>query len=162
MDATLTVAYRSRELFYTQELVWRPGPRDDAPFGNVIVIGGQVVGIWKRSVVKEVLQVEPRWFNPPARCEETAFAEAAERYAAFATLSRSIATARTLVSVWFLIVKGTWRFSQTSTARAELTVGSSKRNCILTVSLILKFFISAPSRPLNQGPRNKFRPSVPK
>jgi hypothetical protein len=65
-------------------LIWRPGLRDDAPFGNVIVIGGRVVGMWKRSVVKERLRVEPRWFNPPARREETAFAEAAERYAAFA------------------------------------------------------------------------------
>jgi hypothetical protein len=81
-----TVAYRSRQLFYPRELIWRPRPRDDAPFGNVIVIGGQVVGMWKRSVVKERLWVEPRWFNPPARREETAFAEAAERYAAFADI----------------------------------------------------------------------------
>jgi hypothetical protein len=81
-----TVAYRSRELFYTQELVWRPGPRDDGPFGNVIVIDGQVVGIWKRSVVKARLRVEPRWFNPPSSGAETAFTEAAERYAAFLRL----------------------------------------------------------------------------
>jgi len=78
-----TVAYRSRELFYSRELVWRPGPRDDAPFGNVIVIGGQVLGMWKRSVVKERLRIEARWFNPPSRRDETAFTEAAERYAAF-------------------------------------------------------------------------------
>jgi hypothetical protein len=78
-----TVAYRARELFYSRELEFRPGPRDDAPFGNVIVIGGQVVGIWKRSLVKERLRIEPRWFNPPARHEEMAFTEAAERYAAF-------------------------------------------------------------------------------
>jgi hypothetical protein len=78
-----TVAYRSRELFYPRELVWRPGPRDDAPFGNVIVIGGQVVGMWKRSVLKERLRLEPRWFNPPSSREETAFAEAAERYVTF-------------------------------------------------------------------------------
>jgi hypothetical protein len=78
-----TVAYRSRDLFYAREIVWRPGPRDDAPFGNVIVIGGQVVGMWKRSVVKERLTIEPRWFNPPVRGEELAFTRAAERYAAF-------------------------------------------------------------------------------
>jgi hypothetical protein len=81
-----TVAYRARELFYTRELVWRPGPRDDVPFGNVIVIGGQVVGMWKRSVVKERLRIEPRWFNPPSPREEMAFTEAAERYAAFVGL----------------------------------------------------------------------------
>jgi hypothetical protein len=78
-----TVAYRSRELFYPRELIWPPGPRDGAPFGNVIVIGGQVRGTWKRSVARERLQVEPRWFNPPTGREETAYAEAAERYAAF-------------------------------------------------------------------------------
>jgi DNA glycosylase AlkZ-like len=81
-----TVAYRSRELFYARQLVWRPGPRDDAPFGNVIVIGGQVVGMWKRSVVKERLRMESRWFEPPSRREEMAYAEAAERYAAFVGL----------------------------------------------------------------------------
>ncbi len=76
-----TVAYRSRELFYARELAWRPGPRDDVPFGNVIVVGGHVVGMWKASVVKERLRIEPRWFNPPSPREETAFTEAAERYA---------------------------------------------------------------------------------
>jgi hypothetical protein len=81
-----TVAYRSRELFYARELVWRPGPRDDAPFGNVIVIDGQVVGMWRRSIVKQRLRIEPRWFNPPSRREATAFTEAAERYTAFVGL----------------------------------------------------------------------------
>jgi len=78
-----TVAYRSRELFYPGELRRRADPRDVGPFGNVIVIGGQVVGIWKRSVVNERLRIEPHWFNPPSRRDETTFAEAAERYADF-------------------------------------------------------------------------------
>ncbi len=81
-----TVAYRSRELFYAREFVWRPGPRDDVPFGNVIVIGGQVVGMWQRSLVKERLRIEPKWFNPPSRRQETAFSDAAQRYAAFVGL----------------------------------------------------------------------------
>jgi hypothetical protein len=78
-----TVAYRSRELFYPRELVWRPGPRDDVPFGNVIVMGGQVVGVWKRSGLKDRLRLYPRWFNPPSCRDETAFSEAAERYICF-------------------------------------------------------------------------------
>jgi hypothetical protein len=81
-----TVAYRSRELFYARELVWRPGPRDDGPFSNVIVIDGEVHGIWKRSVVKERLRIEPWWLNPPPPLAEGAFSEAAERYAAFVGL----------------------------------------------------------------------------
>ncbi len=83
-----TVAYRARELFYSRELEFRPGPRDDAPFGNVIVIDGQVVGLWKRSMVKERLKIEPRWFNTPSRREQAAFEEAAERYATFVGLPR--------------------------------------------------------------------------
>lgn len=78
-----TVAYRYRELLYGGKHVAVRGPRDDVPFGNVIAIGGQLVGLWKRSVVRERLTVEPRWFNPPSRAEERAFAEAAERYVAF-------------------------------------------------------------------------------
>jgi hypothetical protein len=78
-----TVAYRSRELLYPRELTQRPASRDAAPFGNVIVIGGQIAGIWKRSVVNERLRIEPRWFNAPSCRAETAFVEAAERYAAF-------------------------------------------------------------------------------
>ena len=53
---------------------------------NVIVIDGEVLGIWKRSVVKERLRIEPWWFNPPPRLAEAAFAEAGERYAAFVGL----------------------------------------------------------------------------
>ena len=41
-----------------------------------------------REIAKayEPLQIEPRWFNPPSCGEETAFKEAAERYAAFVGL----------------------------------------------------------------------------
>src|SRR5947209_4841325 len=39
---------------------------------------------------------------------------------------------------------------------------ASKRNCAFTASVTLKFFISAPSKPLNHGPRNRLRPNVPK
>src|SRR5262249_17045787 len=78
-----TVAYRSRELFYGREIVYRPGPRYDAPFGNMIVVDGAVRGIWKRSVRKGQLTMEPEWFSPPSRHEAAAFHQAVARYAAF-------------------------------------------------------------------------------
>jgi Winged helix DNA-binding domain len=78
-----TVAYRSRELFYPREIVYRPGPRYDAPFGNMIVVDGTVVGIWKRTVRKGQLAIEPEWFNPPSPKEAAAFDETVGRYAAF-------------------------------------------------------------------------------
>jgi len=78
-----TVAYRSRALFYPREIVYRPGPRYDAPFGNVIVVGGVVLGIWKRSLRKGQLLVEPEWFNPPSAEQQGACAQAIAHYAAF-------------------------------------------------------------------------------
>ena len=78
-----TVAYRSRKLFYPREIVYRPGPRYDAPFGNVIVVDGVVLGIWKRSVRKGQVSVEPEWFNPPSRAVSAAFDEAVARYTNF-------------------------------------------------------------------------------
>jgi hypothetical protein len=78
-----TVAYRSRDLFYPREIVYRPGPRYDAPFGNVIVVDGMVLGIWKRSVRKGQLSIEPEWFNPPTAEQQAACGEAIARYAAF-------------------------------------------------------------------------------
>jgi hypothetical protein len=78
-----TVAYRSRELFYSREIVYRPGPRYDAPFGNMIVVGGAAIGIWKRSMRRGELSIEPEWFNSPSPDEIAAFDEALARYVAF-------------------------------------------------------------------------------
>jgi hypothetical protein len=78
-----TVAYRSRELFYPREITYTPGPRYDAPFGNVIVGDGVVLGIWKRSVGKGHLSIEPEWFNPPTPGQAAAFDEAFACYAEF-------------------------------------------------------------------------------
>jgi len=78
-----TVAYRSRELFYPREITYRPGPRYDAPFGNVIVVDGVVLGIWKRSVRKGQLSIEPEWFNAPSPTHAAGFDEAVKRYAEF-------------------------------------------------------------------------------
>lgn len=78
-----TVAYRFRELFYPYEFVFRPGPRLDAPFANVIVIDGMVEGLWRRRVRRDAASVEPTWFNSPSPAQLRAFEIAAERYAAF-------------------------------------------------------------------------------
>jgi hypothetical protein len=82
-----TVAYRSRELFYPREIAYRPGPRYDAPFGNVIVVDGTVLGVWKRSVRGGKLTIEPEWFNPPSRKHAAAFDGAVAEYAAFMGLA---------------------------------------------------------------------------
>ena len=87
-----TVAYRARQLFYPREIVYRPGPRYDAPFGNVIVVDGVVLGIWKRSARKGQISVQPEWFNPPLSAQAGAFGEAVARYTEFATGTDARAT----------------------------------------------------------------------
>ena len=79
------VAYRSRELFYPREIVYRPGPRYDAPFGNLIVVDGIAIGIWKRSVNRGQVKIQPEWFNPPSRNQAAAFEESLVQYATFMT-----------------------------------------------------------------------------
>jgi hypothetical protein len=78
-----TVAYRSRELFFQREMSYKPGPRYDVPFGNVIVVDGIVCGFWKRSSAKGKTSIEAEWFTPPSRTQARAFDEAAARYAHF-------------------------------------------------------------------------------
>ena len=78
-----TVAYRSRELFYPREIVYRPGPRYDAPFGNLIVVDGIAIGIWKRSLNRGQVKIQPEWFNPPTRKQTAAFEESLVQHATF-------------------------------------------------------------------------------
>lgn len=83
-----TVAYRFRKLFYAPEVVYRPGPRDDVPFGNVIVMGGLVVGFFKRAADKQRLVINATWLSPPTDAQLAAFDQAVERYAAFLGVPR--------------------------------------------------------------------------
>ena len=66
-----TVAYKQRELF---------GDRERILFTNVVVVDGQVVGMWKRTVRKKAVEVDVEWFDEP---RPAALADAAERYAGF-------------------------------------------------------------------------------
>lgn len=48
-----------------------------------IVIDGQVVGVWKRTLKKTAVVVSPAWFRPPDQRQHQAYVQAAETYAAF-------------------------------------------------------------------------------
>jgi len=78
-----TVAYRDRDLYYDPALGWTPDRRDDAPFGNVILLGGRVAGVWKRALGRSAVAVEARWFGTPSDGGRRALAAAAEAYGAF-------------------------------------------------------------------------------
>lgn len=52
-----------------------------------IVIDGQVVGVWKRTLKKTTVAVSPAWFRPPDRWQQEAYAQAAEKYGGFLGLA---------------------------------------------------------------------------
>jgi hypothetical protein len=78
-----TVAYQDRDLYHDPARGLTPDRRDDAPFGNVILLGGRVVGVWKRTLGRRAVAVEARWFGPPSEGHGRALAAAAEAYGAF-------------------------------------------------------------------------------
>jgi hypothetical protein len=52
-------------------------------FNPTIVVDGQVVGTWKRTIRKDALVITPSPFSKLKRAETRAFAEAAKRYGEF-------------------------------------------------------------------------------
>jgi hypothetical protein len=86
-----TVAYKDRDLFYDPARSGTPDRRDGAPLGHVIVVHGRVAGTWRRTVRKDAVAVEARWFADPLAEQRRALAAAAERYAAFLGLPVEVA-----------------------------------------------------------------------
>ena len=62
-------------------------PRDNMIFRSVIVIGGRVVGGWKRSLEGELVRITLNYFAPLSRAEKQLVADAADRYGAFLGLA---------------------------------------------------------------------------
>jgi hypothetical protein len=52
-------------------------------FRQVIVVNGQVEGIWKRGIIKDKVIFEPEYFSPPDKAVKKSIDEAFARYAAF-------------------------------------------------------------------------------
>jgi len=78
-----TVAYRQRDLFYDPANNWTGDPRQDVPFGNVIVVEGRVVGRWKPVRRRDELKIESRWTSEPSNAACRALDVAVQRYRAF-------------------------------------------------------------------------------
>jgi len=79
-----TVAYRQRDLFYDPARAWTPDGRDAVPFGNSVVVGGRVAGMWRKTPGKHALNLHVQWFSSDAyRADRGSLTEAAERYGAF-------------------------------------------------------------------------------
>ena len=62
-------------------------PRANMILGPVIVIGGRVVGDWKRSLAGESVRITLNYFAPLSKAERQLVADAADRYGAFLGLT---------------------------------------------------------------------------
>jgi len=77
-----TVAYKDRSAALNQEYAKLPN-YGHGIFNPTIIVDGQVVGTWKRTLKKDSLAISPSPFAKLKRAETRAIAEAANRYGKF-------------------------------------------------------------------------------
>lgn len=65
-------------------------PGGNGMFASTIVIGGRVVGTWKRAIKKKGIVITVTPFVELSKAEQSAFKQAAERYAAFMGLPAEV------------------------------------------------------------------------
>ncbi len=78
------VAYKDRSAFFDAQQAERVATsREHVPFGNLIVVDGQGVGFWKRTLNRSQVSIETKMYAPLNEAETQALAVAAERYGKF-------------------------------------------------------------------------------
>jgi hypothetical protein len=77
-----TVAYKDRSAALNPKYAKLPN-YGYGIFNPTIVVDGQVVGTWKRTLKKETLAISPIPFTKLKRAQTHAIAEAAKRYGKF-------------------------------------------------------------------------------
>ncbi len=82
-----TVGYKDRSAVFDASHTKKLDPRGNI-LVNTMVLDGQVVGTWKRTMKKDAVIIIPNLFIPLNEAETRAFAESANRYGAF--LERSV------------------------------------------------------------------------
>lgn len=87
-----TVAYRDRSAVIEASYV-RLTNSGNGIFKPIVVIDGQIVGIWKREFRKGLVALEISLFNPLPRADRERIAVAADRYADFLGLPAEISFA---------------------------------------------------------------------
>lgn len=83
------VGYQDRRAVLDPQLVKRINA-GGGMLNPTIVIDGQVVGTWKRTLKKDSVTIVPTWFAPPSEPQIHALHLAAQRYAAFLNLRASL------------------------------------------------------------------------
>jgi len=86
-----TVGYTDRSAIYDTQHNQKLDSRGNFLFNNVVVLNGQVVGTWKRTLTKSEVVIEFVLFSKLTKIENRAIADAAERYGKFLGLSVSFA-----------------------------------------------------------------------
>jgi hypothetical protein len=89
-----TVAYRDRSAVLDPLHARRPDSGNGI-FGPTLVVGGQVVGTWKRTLKKGSVEVALNPFRPLKKNERQAAAAAAQRYGAFLGLQAALVESTT-------------------------------------------------------------------
>ena len=84
------IAYRDRRDFYNPDDAGKPEAGVSAGFAYMIVIGGRVVGLWRREVSKTTVTITTQWWREATPANLRAFAAAARQYGAFLGLDTVI------------------------------------------------------------------------
>ena len=82
-----TVAYTDRSAVFDGTHEDKLDARTNSLLGYIMVLDGQVVGTWKRTIKKNEVIITPNLFTPLNEAETRAFADAAKRYGAFLDLN---------------------------------------------------------------------------
>jgi len=85
-----TVAYKDRSAVL-DPLYAKRADSGNGIFNPTMVLDGQVVGTWKRTLQKGSVAITLRSFTALKKTEKHAFAEAARRYGAFLGLPAALA-----------------------------------------------------------------------
>lgn len=80
------LGYKDRRVVLDPAHATKVVPGANGMFKPIIVIDGRVVGIWKRTLRKNSVVIEPSPFSALNKAEERAFVEAAEQYGTFLKL----------------------------------------------------------------------------
>ena len=87
----VTVAYRDRRDILDPKYAARVNSGGGI-LSPVIVVRGEVVGTWKRTVKKDTVTVKPTFFKGLGRTDREAVVKAVDRYARFLGLSNGVLT----------------------------------------------------------------------
>jgi hypothetical protein len=86
------LGYTDRSPALTPQHAGKICPGSNGMFTPTIVIDGQVLGTWKRTLKKHVADITPSHFNRFPKTRQDDLNRAAERYGSFLGLSAKVAT----------------------------------------------------------------------